>query len=87
MRPFLNKYIESPSKPEKSPVTRLNLYIERRNGMIRVRQKVNMQSSDKRKMFRTLKTVKDTPKNYKDILRWADFLGHTVEERRPGDPL
>ena len=59
----------------------MKVNLPRRDGMIRVRQKVNMQSSDKRKMFRTLRTVKDTPENYKDILRWADLMGHTIEEK------
>ncbi len=39
-------------------------------------------SPNKREIFHTLREVKDTPKNYKDILRWADVVGHTIEERR-----
>jgi len=60
----------------------MKLYIDRRDGMIRVRQKANIPLPDKRKIFRTLRTVKDTPENYKDIQRWADAVGHTIEESR-----
>ena len=63
----------------------MKFYIERRDGMIRVRQKVTMRLRD-RELFRTRKEVKDTRENYKDILRWADVVGHTIEEKRPGDP-
>ena len=63
----------------------MKLYIERRDGMIRVQQKVKARLYDQ-EWFHTLRSVKDTPENYKDILRWADVVGHTIEERRPGDP-
>ena len=58
----------------------MKLYIERRDGMIRVRQKANIPLPDKRKIFRTLRLVTDTPENYKNLLRWADSLAHTIEE-------
>ena len=59
----------------------MKFYIERRDGMIRVQQKVatRLHSGG---WFRTLRAVTDTPENYKDILRWADFVGHTLEKRR-----
>ncbi len=60
----------------------MKIYIERRDGMIRVQQKVNVRLPEMPEMFRTRREVKDTPKNYKDILRWADVVGHTIEERR-----
>ncbi len=59
----------------------MKFYIERRDGMIRVQQKVSARRSG-HEWFRTRRSVKDTPENYKDILRWADFLGHTIEEKR-----
>ena len=58
----------------------MKLYIERRDGMIRVQRKLNMPLPEWRRIFRTLKEAKDTPENYKDILRWADVMGHTLEE-------
>ena len=71
-----------PSGTEAEKVVKF--YIERRDGMIRVRQKVNVRLRDD-ELFRTRKEVKDTRENYKDILRWADIMGHTIEEMRPGD--
>ena len=59
----------------------LKLYIERRDGMIRIRQKLNIRVPVRRGSFRTLREVEDTPENHKDILRWADVMGHTLEER------
>ncbi len=55
--------------------------MERRDGMIRVQQKVKARLYDQ-EWFRRFRSAKDTPENYKDILRWADFMGHTIEERR-----
>ncbi len=59
----------------------MKLYIERRGGMIHVQQKVNMRAPRKREVFRTFKSVKDAPANYRDIVRWAGAVGHTLEER------
>ena len=59
----------------------MNIYIERRDGIIRVQQKVKARLYDQ-EWFCTLRSVEDTPENYKDILRWADFVGHTLEKRR-----
>ena len=59
----------------------MKLYIDRRDGMIRVQVKVNSRPN-KGVTFRTIREAKDTPKNFKDILRWADAVGHTIEERR-----
>ena len=64
----------------------VKFYLERRDGMIRVRQKVNVRLRHG-ELFRTRREVKDTRENYKDILRWADVMGHTIEEMRPGDRL
>ena len=59
----------------------MKLYIERRHGTIHVQQKVDSHWW-RAHMFRTLKSVKDTPDNFADILRWANAVGHTLEERR-----
>ncbi len=70
------------STPNGDLAISLKLYIERRDGMIRVQQKVNSRLPETREMFRSLKVVEDTPENLKDILRWADVVGHTIEEKR-----
>ena len=59
----------------------MKLYLERHDGMIRVQQKLNMRLPEMRDVFSTLREVTDTPENYKDILRWADVVGHTLEEK------
>jgi len=59
----------------------MKLYLERHDGMIRIQQKVNVRLPETRKMFRIIRTVKDTPENYKDILRWADVVGHTIVKK------
>ena len=59
----------------------MKLYLERHDGMIRVQQKLNMRLPEMRDVFSTLREVKDTPENYKDILRWADVVGHTIEKK------
>ncbi len=64
----------------------MKLYIERRDGMIRVRQIVKARWND-RAWLSTVKKVNDTPANYKDLLRWADLVGHTIEEKPPHRPL
>ena len=58
----------------------MKIYIERHNGYIDVKQKVKTRLSESHDLYRTIKTVKDTPTSYKDLLRWADAVGHTVEE-------
>ena len=61
----------------------MKLFIQRRDGEIRVLQEVNKTIPSRRDPFtvmRTFKTVKDTPTNFADILRWADVVGHTIEE-------
>ena len=59
----------------------MKLYIERRKGMIHVQQKVTRKVSFHAEWYLTLRKAKDTPKNYKDILRWADAVGHTLEKK------
>ncbi len=56
------------------------IYLERHNGQIKVKQIVKTNLHEVRDLYRTIKTVKDTPANYADILRWADAVGHEVEE-------
>ena len=58
----------------------MKFYIERRDGVIRVQQKVTARLIGY-EWFRTHREVKNTPENYKDILRCADVMGHTIEER------
>ena len=59
----------------------MKLYIERRDGMIRLLQKVKTRRPN-REWFGTYKEVEDTPENYKDLRRWADVVGHVIEEKR-----
>ena len=59
----------------------MKLYIERRDGMLRIQQKLNMRPPDKREWIRTYRVVEDTPENYKDILRWADLMEHMIEKK------
>lgn len=59
----------------------MRCYIERRDGMIRIQQKVNPRLLDVQ-CFRTRRSLKDTPENYRDILPWADVMGHTIDERQ-----
>ena len=61
----------------------MKLYIERRDGMIRVQMKHTSQPLVKRETYRTVKEVEDTPENFADIERWADTVGHTLEEKPP----
>ncbi len=61
----------------------MKIYIERKDGQLFVKQVVKQNRSGSLgpyRMMRTIKTVKDTPTNYADILRWADVVGHEVEE-------
>ena len=60
----------------------MKLYIERRDGRIFLQQKIKtrMGNQDTYSMY---KEVKDTPENYKDLLRWANVVGHTIEDKPP----
>lgn len=58
----------------------MKLYLERHDGKIHVQKKVDMPLGN-RNWFRTFKSVDDTPANYKDLQRWAEVVGHTLEER------
>ena len=57
----------------------LRLFIRRQDGTIYVQQKVKTRTG--RGRYFTLREAKDTLANYKDILRWADAVGHTLEEK------
>ncbi len=61
----------------------MKIVIQREDGLIKVKKPVMQRLSprpDPHRMMRTMKTVKDTPENYKDILRWAEVVGYEVEE-------
>ena len=61
----------------------MKLFIERKDGQLYVQQVVNQNLRsrlDPYRIMRTLKTVKDTPANFANILRWANAVGHDVEE-------
>lgn len=58
----------------------MKLYLKRKDGMIHLMQQVHQRLEPSRKYLRIMKTVKDTPQNYDDILRWANVVGHTIEE-------
>jgi len=58
----------------------MNIIIQRKDGQIKVKQIVKTNLHEVRDLYRTIKTMEDTPENHADILRWADAVGHTVEE-------
>ena len=61
----------------------MKIYIERKDGQLYVKQVVNQNLRvrlEPYRLMRTIKTVKDTPSNFTDILRWANAVGHDVEE-------
>ncbi len=61
----------------------MKIVIQREDGLIKVKKPVVQRLSprpDSHRAMRTMKTVEDTPANYKDILRWADVVGYEVEE-------
>ena len=61
----------------------MKIYIQRKDGQLYVKSAVKQNLAGRRdpyRMMRTIKTVKDTPANFADILRWADVVGHEVEE-------
>ena len=61
----------------------MKIYIQRKDGQLYVKQVVKQNRSgrlDPYRTMRTIKTVEDTPENVADILRWADAVGHEVEE-------
>ena len=61
----------------------MKIYIQRKDGQLYVKPVVNQnlpERLDPYRMMRTIKTLKDTPANFADVLRWADAVGHEVEE-------
>ena len=61
----------------------MKIYIQRKDEQLYVKQvvKQNLRGRvDPYRLMRTIKTAKDTPGNFADILRWADVVGHDVEE-------
>ena len=58
----------------------MNLFLEQKIGNIFIRQQVHHRVESSRNYLRTMKTVKDTPQNYDDIKRWAEVVGHDLEE-------
>ncbi len=58
----------------------MTIYIQRHDGQIKVKEKMKRHPRRRRDVYYTIKTVKDTPSNLADILRWADALGYPVEE-------
>ena len=61
----------------------MKILITRKDGQLYVQQVVNQnvpERLDPYRITRTIKTVKDTPANFADILRWANVVGHEVEE-------
>ena len=58
----------------------MKLYLKRKDGFIHVMQQVHHRVESGRRYLRTLKTVEDTPQNYDDIKRWAEVVGHDLEE-------
>ena len=59
----------------------MKIYLERHNGYIDVKKKIKTSPYNPHDLYRIIKTVKDTPENFADILRWANLVGHVVEER------
>ena len=61
----------------------MKIYIQRKDGQLHVKFAVKQNLAGRRdpyRLIRTIKTVKDTPGNLADILRWADTVGREVEE-------
>ena len=58
----------------------MTIYITRKDGQIKVKKKTKRNPLQRRHVYYTIKTVKDTPKNFGDILRWANALGYDTEE-------
>lgn len=61
----------------------MKICIERKDGRLYVKYVVKQNSPgrpDPFRLMRTIKTVKDTPANFADVLRWADAMGREVEE-------
>ena len=58
----------------------MKLYIERKDGMLHIMQRIYVRLEPRRNHLRTIKVIEDTPANYQDILRWMDVVGHTLEE-------
>lgn len=63
----------------------MKLYIERRDGMIHVQQKIKARLGNQ-PSYAEYKEVKDTPANFTDLQRWAKAVGHTLEEKSR-DPI
>jgi len=61
----------------------MQIYIQRKNGTILVKQVVKAKLYPGKDLYRTIKTIKDTPEHLADILRWADVVGHTVLDLDP----
>ena len=58
----------------------MKIYIQRHDGYITVKKRIKKHPHNRNDIYRKIKTVKDTPANLADILRWADALGYDVEE-------
>ena len=58
----------------------MKLHIERKDGALRIMQRIDARLEPGRNHLRTIRVIEDTPANYQDILRWMDVVGHTLEE-------
>ncbi len=61
----------------------MKIYVQREDGQLYVKFAVKQNLAERRdpyRLMRTIKTVKDTPAKFADVLRWADAVGHEVEE-------
>ncbi len=58
----------------------MKIIVRRQDGKIHVMQKIKVGPRFSQNPLRTMKVVDDTSKNYADIVRWIDAVGHTLEK-------
>lgn len=58
----------------------MKIVIKRQDGKIHVMQVIKVGPRFPQNPLRKMRVVDDTPKNYADIVRWIDAVGHTLED-------